>query len=129
MIFPIIYPLVIMLCFIPLASYTYSLKLLDAQKIFIPSELYLCTPPLECSKEKFVIPAAKTRGKGFTVYGAISSCLKKRNSYFTIGDSTNKIDFISFMQGLKSQIKVQNRDPKPILIIGKFLFGLILKFR
>ena len=70
-------------------------------------------------KEKFIIPAAKKRGKGFTIYGAISNCLKNRNSYFTIGDSTNKIDFIQFMKELKNQIKVSCRDPKPILVIGK----------
>jgi hypothetical protein len=38
---------------------------------------------------KPIINAPEVRGKGWTLYGAISTCLRNRNSYFEIGKSTN----------------------------------------
>jgi hypothetical protein len=67
--------------------------------------------------QKFVVPAAKSRGKGWTVYGGISTCLRYRNSYFEIGTSTNKLEFKEFINNLGKQIKAEFRNPKPILVI------------
>jgi hypothetical protein len=68
-------------------------------------------------KQKFVVPTAKTRGKGWTVYGAVSTCLRYRNSYFEIGKSTNRLEFKVFIDNLGKQIKAQYREPKPVLVI------------
>ena len=38
---------------------------------------------------KPIIASPEVRGKGWTVYGAVSTCLRNRNSYFEIGKSTN----------------------------------------
>ena len=67
--------------------------------------------------EKFIVPAPKTRGKGWTVYGAVSTCLRYRNSYFEIGKSTNKIEFSSFIENLAKQVKAEHREPKPLLVL------------
>ena len=51
-------------------------------------------------KQKFIVPTPKTRGKGWTVYGGVSTCLRYRNSYFEIGKSTNKEEFKRFIENL-----------------------------
>ena len=50
--------------------------------------------------QKFVVPAAKTRGAGWTVYGGVGTCLRYRNSYFEIGKSTNRLEFKVFIDNL-----------------------------
>ena len=67
--------------------------------------------------QKFIVPAVKKRGKGWTVYGAVSPCLRYRNSYFEIGTSTNKIEFKAFIDNLGKQIKAQYRQPKPYIVL------------
>jgi hypothetical protein len=52
------------------------------------------------------VPTPKTRGKGWTVYGGVSTCLRYRNSYFEIGTSTNRLEFKVFIENLGKQIKV-----------------------
>ena len=67
--------------------------------------------------QKFVVPAAKTRGAGWTVYGGVGTCLRYRNSYFEIGKSTNRLEFKVFIDNLGKQIKAEFRHPRPILVI------------
>ena len=49
--------------------------------------------------QKFIVPINNNRGKNFTIYGAVGACLLN-NSYFEIHDSTNKVDFKSFIENL-----------------------------
>ena len=76
--------------------------------------------------EKFIVPAPKTRGKGWTVYGAVSTCLRYRNSYFEIGKSTNKIEFSSFIENLAKQVKAEHREPKPLLVLSTALIMILV---
>ena len=53
--------------------------------------------------QKFMIPIAADRGSAFTVYGTIGNCIIN-NGYFEIHKSTNKIDFMSYLENLQTQI-------------------------
>ena len=66
---------------------------------------------------KPIIDSPKVRGSGWTVYGAVSTCLRNRNSYFEIGKSTNKIEFRAFIENLGKQITAKYRNPKPLLVL------------
>ena len=49
--------------------------------------------------EKFNVPV-KAHVKNFTIYGAVGECLKNKNSYFEIHDSTNTVDIKNYMRNL-----------------------------
>ena len=53
---------------------------------------------------KFVVPVNSDRGKNFTVYGAVGDCLINDYSYFEIHDSTNKVDFLKYIENLATEI-------------------------
>ena len=55
----------------------------------------------------------KTRYGGVTIYGAIGNCLS--NAVFTFGKSTNKVEFIDFMEEVRQNIS--SSEIKPYVII------------
>ena len=65
---------------------------------------------------KFVVPVSSDRGKNFTVYGAVGNCLLNDYSYFEIHDSTNKEDFMSYIENLATEISPE-LDSKPWLLL------------
>ena len=64
---------------------------------------------------KFKIPSTKERGKGFTLFGAISNCLEG-NGYFEVHRTTNSLNFIEFMTNIQSEIKPAYRNKRLILV-------------
>ena len=57
--------------------------------------------------QKFVVPLNSDRGRNFTIFGAVGACLVHRHSYFEVHDSTNKIDFLNFVENLANEISPQ----------------------
>lgn len=55
--------------------------------------------------QKFIVPVNSDRGKNFTIYGSVGACLINQHSYFEIHDKTNKIDFMSYIENLGTQIR------------------------
>ena len=60
--------------------------------------------------EKFVIPIAASKGRAFTIYGTVGACIQS-NGYFEIHQSTNKIDFMKYLENLKTKMLPQQELP------------------
>ena len=61
------------------------------------------------------MPSTEVRGKGFSLYGAISPCLKG-NGYFEIHKSTNSEDHMTFMRNIQDRIRASYRQKRLALI-------------
>ena len=66
--------------------------------------------------KKLKIPSTYARGTGFTLYGAVSPCLKG-NAYFEIHKSTKGEFYMSYMKNLKEQILPEYKHKRLILVI------------
>ena len=67
---------------------------------------------------QFQVPVAtsKDRGSAFTIYGAVGDCIRG-NGYFEVHDSTNKIDFASYLRSLKARMLPQPVNVVPVLVL------------
>ena len=65
--------------------------------------------------KRLKVPSTKERGQGFTLFGAISPCLKG-NAYFEVHNSTKGVYFMDFMKNIQAQIKPQFSDKRLILV-------------
>ena len=60
-----------------------------------------------------MIPLNTNRGRSFTIYGAVSDCLRTK-FYSELHDSTCKVDFITFIENLAAQVIP---GQKPVLVL------------
>ena len=65
---------------------------------------------------KVKVPSTKLRGANFTLYGAISDCLRD-SAYFEVHDSTNGVDFLAFMGNMRAQIRPELFDKRLVLVL------------
>ena len=61
------------------------------------------------------VPTTENRGKGFTLFGAISPCIKG-NAYFEVHNSTKGTCFMHFMTNLQKEILPGYKNKKLILV-------------
>ena len=61
------------------------------------------------------MPSTEERGQGFTLYGAISPCLKD-NGYFEVHNSTKGPYYIEFMRNIQHQILPSFKNKRLILV-------------
>lgn len=66
--------------------------------------------------KRFKIPSTQIRGRGFTLFGAISHCLKNE-AYFEVHKSTKGTCFMSFMKNLQNHILPEYKDKRLIMCI------------
>jgi hypothetical protein len=65
--------------------------------------------------QRLKIPSTKTRGEGFTLFGAISNCLES-NGYFEVHKSTKGTCVIEFMTNIQNHIRPEYKDKRLILV-------------
>ena len=53
---------------------------------------------------------------GFTVYGAVSQCIKN-GGFFEVHESSNRDDFCGFMKRLKKRVRTLPGEQKPICVL------------
>ena len=65
--------------------------------------------------QRFKVTSTQERGKGWTLFGAISPCLRG-NAYFEIHHSTKGVYFEEFMTNIQARIRPEYRQKRLVLI-------------
>ena len=58
--------------------------------------------------DRFKVPSTQIRGKGFTLFGAVSHCLKNK-AYFEVHKTTKGVCFVEFMKNIQNHIEPEFR--------------------
>ena len=65
--------------------------------------------------QAITVPVPVDRGRGFTVYGAISTALAN-GYYIEFDESTNKWGFDNFLKNLALQLKEEYANTQPVIV-------------
>ena len=67
---------------------------------------------------KVPVPSQWEENRNFTVYGAVSTALKK-GYFIQFGDKTDRIGFKNFLQNLVREVKRKYSNAPPVTVLGK----------